>query len=254
MRSILRFLGLILFVGAVVCAEGQGRPQFRPAVLGTSPDSLVNRIDSEALLKKGQKDGAVMFCAIVNKAGEVTAAWTYRAMPGTDALKEELEARLVGVKFTQPIYNHQPVGVFLYGTVIFTAAEKPHIRILLNQVPNEIKELSDFIAPQPVVGGDSKFDGFQAPKTGFPVPLTAVVDLGLKVDQKGKLEEIRLINEEPPLLGFADAATQDLRDAKFIPAFRNGDAIECNIVQPICYKPVEAPLEATPAPGTSLLQ
>src|SRR5947199_3737115 len=41
------------------------RPEFRPAVLPQGPTSLINRIDVNALLQKGQKDGAVQFSAIV---------------------------------------------------------------------------------------------------------------------------------------------------------------------------------------------
>ncbi len=78
-------------------------------------------------------------------------------MPGTEALQQELEKRLVGAKFTPPIYQYQPVSVLLFGTAIFSAISDPHIQIFLNQDPNEIKAASDFIAPQPVIGGDSQF-------------------------------------------------------------------------------------------------
>src|SRR5205809_6423128 len=39
-------------------------PEFRPALIGTGPDSLINRIDTADLIKKGQKDGAVMFSCL----------------------------------------------------------------------------------------------------------------------------------------------------------------------------------------------
>ena len=241
MRSILRLLGLLLLVGLAGPAGAQvKRPQFRPAVLGTGPDSLINRIDAEELLKKGQKDGAVMFCAAVAPNGDAQAAWTYRAMPDTDALEEELTKRLEGVKFTTPIYNYQPVGVLLYGTAVFSATDSPHIQIFLNQDPKELKAASDFVAPQPVIGADSKFDGLTPPENESTVPLTAIVDLGLKVNREGQLQELLVLTEEPPLLGYAAAAVADFREAKFIPAFRTGDPDDCDIVQPICYKPAES--------------
>jgi hypothetical protein len=240
MRRLLRFLAFFSLFGAAFPAGGQvARPQFRPAVLGSGPASLINRIDAKDLLAKGQKDGAVMFCALVSKTGDANAAWTYRPMPGTEALEAEVNKKLAGVKFTPPIYNYQPVNVLLYGTVIFAESGTNHVRILLNQDPKEIKAASDFIAPQPVIGGDSAFDGLTPPTSGTPIKLTAVVDLQLKVNREGQLQDVQVAGEEPPLLGFADAALADFRGAKFIPAFRDGDRADCDIVQPICYKPVD---------------
>jgi len=240
MRRIPSLLALFLLLGAALPIEAQvQRPQFRPAVLGSGPDSLINRIDAKALLEKGQKDGAVMFCAMVDKNGAALQAWTYRPMPGTEALVEEVTKKLEGVKFTAPIYNYQPVPVLLYGTVIFSTTDAAKVRILLNQDPNEIKEAADLIAPQPVFGADSKFDGLTPPPGGAPIPLTAVVDLRMKVSREGHLQDLAVLAEEAPGLGFAEAAVADFRDAKFIPAFRNGDPTDSDIVMPVCYKPSE---------------
>ncbi len=242
MRSVVfpLVVSLLASFGVAASAVAQGaRPQFRPAVLGTGATSLINRIDTDELLKKGQKDGAVMFCAIVSKTGEPMVSWTYRGMPGTAALEEELVKRLQEVKFTPAIYQYQPADVLLYGTAIFSATGKPKLRIFLNQDARELRQTSDFIGPQPVMGGDSKFDGLTPPESGTPVPLTAVVDLGLSVDKVGNLKDLRVLAEEPPMLGFADAATADFREAKFIPAFRDGDVADSETVLPVCYKPVE---------------
>lgn len=237
MRGIIRFVGFVLFVGAALSAQGQLRVQFRPAVLGTGPNTLINRIDAEALLKKGQKDGAVMFCALVDSTGSATSAWTYRAMPGSDALENEVEQRLDGVKFTTPIYNHQPVGVLLYGTVIFSAEKKPHVRIFLNQDPVEIEKESDFVGPQPVIGADSKFKGIRLPDAEMPVSVTGIASLTLEVEADGSLKKIELLGEDPPLLGFGTMALEDFDGAKFIPAFRDGDPVASETALPVCYKP-----------------
>lgn len=220
-------------------AEAQNaRPQFRPAVLGSGPDSLINRIDSEALIKAGQKDGAVMFCSLVNKSGAAVQNRTYRAMPDTAALEAELQKKLADAKFAPAIYNHQPVDVILSGTVVFSASGKPHVRIFLNQDPNELKSAADFIAPQPVFGGDSGFTGLDYPDE-LPVPVSAVVDLGLNVDATGQLRDMRVIAEQPPLLGFAEVARRDFGPARFIPAFRDGDPTESNSVYPVAYQPAD---------------
>ncbi|MBA2242423.1 MAG: hypothetical protein H0W04_05975 [Chthoniobacterales bacterium] len=240
MRATASFLALLVFFGVAIEAQGQAaRPQFRPAVLGFGSNSLVNRIDTQALLQAGQKNGAVMFCALLNTAGEPITSWTYRGMPDTTALEEELTRRLQETKFTPAIYNHQPAGVLLYGTVFFLPDSKPSLRVFLNQDPQELKDASDFVGPQPVIGGDSQFKGLHLPAGELPVRLTGIVDLGLKVDKSGNLQELQVLAEEPPLLGFGAAAGVDFRGAKFIPAFRNGDPTDSNTVLPVCYKPVE---------------
>jgi len=238
MRRTLGFLSLLFVLGGAVPAEAQAqRPQFRPAVLGSSPDSLINRIDVKELLKNGQKDGAVMFCALVDKSGAATRSWTYRGMPGTQGLEQEVMKRLGGVKFTPPIYNYQPVSVLLFGTVVFTASSTTHVRILLNQEAKELVGASDFISPQPVIGQGSKFDGLTPPDQGLAIPVTSVVDLRLKVSREGHLQDMLLVAEDSEGLGFGEAALRDFREAKFIPAFRDGDPTGCEILLPICYKP-----------------
>jgi hypothetical protein len=147
-------------------------------------------------------------------------------------LENEVEQRLVGVKFTPPIYNHQAVSVLLYGTVIFSAENKPHVRIFLNQDPKEIKAETDFVGPQPVIGADSKFKGIRALDPG----ITGIANLSLKVGADGSLQDMQLEGEEPPLLGFGKMALEDFDGAKFIPAFRDGDPTACATVLPVCYK------------------
>lgn len=253
MGRVAYFLGIVALVwSSLGTAEAQGaRPQFRPAVLGTGADSLINRMDGQVLLQEGQKDGAVMFASVVNKTGLAVQSRTYRRTPGAEALERELRKRLEGAKFTPAIYNYQPVDTVLSGTVIFAIVEqKPRVRIFLNQDPNELKQAKDFIAPQPVFGADSKFSGLDYPE-GVSVPVTAVVDLGLNVDASGTLRDLRVIAEEPPLLGFGATAVDDFAGAKFIPAFRDGDPTDSNGVLAVCYQPPDwetAPASPAPAP------
>lgn len=213
------------------------RPQFRPAVLATGPDSAINRIDVKALLQKGQKDGAVQFGVAVGKDGKAGEVWTYHAMPGSEALEKEVSRGLRQARFTPPIYNHQPVIALLSGTVVFDADVPPHLRIFLNQDPKEIQNGADFIAPQPVIGGDSGFKGFNAPET-LPVAVEGIVELEVRVDQKGTLQGMNVTGENPPLLGFRDSALSDFEGAKFIPAFRSGDPVESLCVMNLYYKPM----------------
>jgi TonB-like protein len=212
-------------------------PEFRPALLGTGPDSLVNKIDTADLIKKGQKDAAVMFTCLVAPTGDIMRSGAYRGTKGSELLERELLQRLVNAKFIPAIHNHKPVLAVFYGTVTFAVVNgKPRLRIFANQQLDELKKESDFIDPQPYVGEDSKFTGLHYPDVPTSVVLTGVVDLALDVDVAGNLKKIQVVSEEPPYLGFGDAALSDFNGAKFIPAFRSGKPADSKVKIPVYYK------------------
>jgi TonB family protein len=213
-------------------------PEVRPALIGTAPNSLINTIDSADLLKKGQKEAAVMFSCLVAPTGEIVRSGAYRGTVGSELLEQELLKRLATAKFVPAVHNHQPVIAIFYGTVKFAVVNgKPRLRIFANQQLNEVDKETDYIDPQPYVGQDSKFTGLHYPDTGSTVAVTGVVELALNVDAKGNLKNIEVLSEEPPLLGFGDTARKDFDGAKFIPAFRNGQPVESNVKIPVYYKP-----------------
>ena len=121
-------------------------PEFRPALLGTAPDSLINRIDTADLIKKGQKDAAVMFSCLVAPTGDIVRSGAYRGTRGSELLEQELLKRLANAKFVPAIHNHQPVIAIFYGTVTFAVVNgKPRLRIFSNQQLDELKKENDFI-------------------------------------------------------------------------------------------------------------
>jgi TonB family protein len=213
-------------------------PEVRPALVGTAPNSLINTIDTADLIKKGQKEAAVMFSCLVAPTGQVVRSGAYRGTRGSELVEQELLKRLATAKFIPAIHNHEPVIAIFYGTVKFAVVNgKPRLRIFANQQLQELDKETDYIDPQPYVGKDSKFTGLHYPDTGSAVAVTGVVELTLNVDAKGNLKNIQVLSEEPPLLGFGNAAQTDFDGAKFIPAFRNGQPVESNVKIPIYYKP-----------------
>ncbi|MBX6326202.1 MAG: hypothetical protein IRY93_09230, partial [Chthoniobacterales bacterium] len=48
-------------------------PEFRPALIGSGPHALINTIDTADLIKKGQKDAAVMFTCLVAPTGDIVS-------------------------------------------------------------------------------------------------------------------------------------------------------------------------------------
>jgi TonB family protein len=247
-------LGMFCFVGLLLCADLASAqtpkpglrspspepklPEVRPALIGNAPNSLINTMDSADLMKKGQKEAAVMFSCLVAPSGEVVRSGAYRGTHGSELLEQELLKRLAAARFIPAIHDHKPVIAIFYGTVKFAVVNgKPRLRIFANQQLAELDKETDFIDPQPYVGQDSKFTGLHYPDTGSTVAVTGVVELALNVDAKGNLKNIQILSEEPPLLGFGEAAWSDFNGAKFIPAFRNGQPAESNVKIPLYYKP-----------------
>ena len=216
-------------------------PMYRPALLGTGPEALINRIDTAGLVKQGQKDAAVMFSCSVKKDGTVLSVSTYRGTPDSKLLEQEILKKLAAAanpKFVPAIYNHIPVDAIYYGTVTFAIMnDKPRLRIFSNQERAELRKESDFIGPQPFWGADSKFNGFHYPTNETaPVQVDGSAELALQVDATGNLQDLRLLSEQPPFLGFGDAAFEDMLKAKFIPAFRGGKPVACSVNIPVYYK------------------
>jgi TonB family protein len=217
-------------------------PMYRPILLGTGPEALINRIDTADLVRKGQKDGAIMFSCSVKKDGSVISVSTYRGTTDSKPLEQEILKKLSAAanpKFIPAIYNHIPVDAIYYGTVTFAIVNgNPRLRIFSNQERGELAKESDFIGPQPFWGGDSKFSGFHYPSgDSAPVPVDGSAELELKVDAAGNLQDLKLLSEQPPFLGFGETAFDDLSKAKFIPAFRNGKPVACNVKLPVYFNP-----------------
>jgi TonB family protein len=153
-------------------------------------------------------------------------------------LEQEVQKALTNAKMIPAIRHGERVAVFYYATVVFQVVnQKPRLRIFANQEPNELKTENDFIGPQPCLGGDSEFGGLHYPRQTAPVPVTGSVELKLKIDAAGNVQEKEVVKESPPLLGFGDAALSDFANAKFIPAFRDGKPVACEVTLPVSYAP-----------------
>jgi Gram-negative bacterial TonB protein C-terminal len=213
-------------------------PQYRPALLGIGSTSVINRMDTAALIRDGQKDGSLYFCCAVNKFGEALDTWTYKQSPDSKLLERELVRCLDQARFVPAVYDHEPVFVLFYGAVTFKVVDgKPRLRIFANQEPEELKKEADFVGPQPFYGRGSKFEGLHYPGTAVTSTLSGLVELAMKVDADGKMKELQVVSEYPPLAGFRRAAAEDFRVASFIPAFRDGKPVECSITLSVYYEP-----------------
>ena len=211
---------------------------YRPALIGKSPDAIINRIDENVLIKAGQKSALIMFFALVDKDGVVKWSSTYRGTPESKLLEQEVQRALTNAKMIPAIRNREPIAVLYYGTVIFQIVDdKPRLRLFANQEAKELSTENDFVGPQPCLGGDSKFDGLHYPTATTPVRVNGLVELSLKIDAAGNVQEEKMLKEDPPLLGFGEAAMADFAHAKFVPAFRDGQPVACEVMLPVFYVP-----------------
>jgi hypothetical protein len=211
---------------------------YRPALLPLGPNSVINRMDTAALIRDGQKDGSLYFRCAVGKGGEIIDSWTYKQAPDSTLLERELVRCLDQAVFIPAVYEHEAVYAYFFGTVTFKVIDgKPRLRIFANQEAEELKKESDFVGPQPFYGKGSKFEGLHYPNDAVTAELTGLVELGMKIDANGKLQDLKIVSEYPPLVGFRRAAAEDFRVATFIPAFRDGKPVECNVTLPIYYEP-----------------
>lgn len=229
-------LRVLALLAPLPLAAAQDLPEFRPALIGTSPEAMINRIDENFLVKAQQKDATLLFYALVDKTGEIKWSAT---QGGADSmlLEKEVQRVLVDGKMIPAIAHHQLVGVFYYGTVIFrTINGKPRLRIFANQEKSELAKESDFVGPQLYIGPGSSFSGLHYPADQAPVPVSGAVELALKIDDSGNVLDVKVVEEHPPLLGFGQAALDDLSGAKCIPAFRNGQPVACEITLPLYYQ------------------
>lgn len=212
-------------------------PIYRPALVGSGPTAIINTVDAKALAQQGQKSAAVLFSCSVGKNGDVGWSGTYRGTPGSELLEKEVLKRLDGAKFIPAVYNHQPVEALFYGAVFFAIVDgKPRLRIYSNQEAEDLKNETDFVAPQPFMGSDSGFTGFHYPDD-IAVQVKGVVELKMKVSATGVLEAMEVATEDPPLVGFGDAAMMDFAKARFIPGFRGGKAVESTVTIPVFFHP-----------------
>src|SRR6266513_1732651 len=69
-------------------------PMYRPILLSKGSNSLIDRIDTQDLIRKGQKDAQITFICSVKKTGEVEWSGVYTGTPDSDLLRQELQKRL----------------------------------------------------------------------------------------------------------------------------------------------------------------
>jgi hypothetical protein len=168
-----------------------------------------------------------MFGCAVSELGSAYWSRTYRCSPHTELLQKEVLGRIDQAMFEPAVYKGSHVEVYLMGSVVFAVRDgKPHLRIFLHQEEDDLKKGNDFVAPQfAFAPGNTKFKGIyyppQAPGS------SGLASLRLSVNETGQVQAASVTYEHPPGMGFGAQAVGPIRDAAFIPGFRNGKPAAC---------------------------
>ncbi|MBA2242277.1 MAG: hypothetical protein H0W04_05235 [Chthoniobacterales bacterium] len=159
----------------------------------------------------------------------------YRCSPNSELLQKEVLGRINQIQFEPAVYHHNRINVWLEGTVsFFIAAGKPHLRIFLNQEEQDLKGGSDFIAPQfAFVTGNPNFKGIYWPP-GAPGH-EGVAAVTMDINETGQVLGAKVAYEHPPGMNFGPAVAGPIRDALFIPGFRNGKIVPCRFIWSLIF-------------------
>src|SRR6476661_8121475 len=129
--------------------RAENLPEMRPALIGNDKSALINMIDPEHVIKRGETHGALYFGCIIAPNGVPERGNIWGNTEETKALRDELRIKLSQSRFVPAVYNHRNVYCWFQGTLAFsTTGGKPHVRIFANQQLPELQKESDFISPQ----------------------------------------------------------------------------------------------------------
>ncbi len=234
MRAFWLSLALLSTLALAQSHATGAEPEFRPALIGNGPKALVNMIDTQKLMARGQNDALIMFDGLVSRGNPLryarSAKWhVYRGTPGSELLQQELLNKLGAAEFVPAIANHKPVDVVFHGTALFMVKDlKPHLRIYANQNHEDIKEGNDFIAPQLIIEtADWQVSAFDLVlEKARAYGQNGAIQLLISVDAAGNQRDLKVMLEDPPGFGFGDAIRKTYAKAKYIPGFRNGRPVD----------------------------
>ncbi|MBA2271028.1 MAG: hypothetical protein H0W20_10595 [Chthoniobacterales bacterium] len=206
--------------------------QTRPALLGQHRSSLVNVIDQELLLKRGQGDAILMFTCAIDPVGQGYGLQTYRESPGSGELKKHLLDRYQRALFVPALLHGRPQMVDVrHGDLLGDGRETATGDFPQPGRGRDKASARLYCAASDVHGGFAFSRNLLSAGSESSGAVAAAVD----VDASGRVRGSSLISEHPPGLGFGAQVVGGIRDAVFIPGFRNGKPAACRFTMPVVF-------------------
>lgn len=222
-RSLFHLSCLLLAFDSIAAAQSA---DIRPAMLGTGPKSLINQLDAQRLMQRGQKDAVVSFSLGISVWG-YGAGLTYQGSPDSKLLSQHLLDEIDRCKFIPARYQGHPAGAIVNGTVVFAITNgSPHLRIFLNQDAEHLKRGDDFVAPQWIfpLNTDTKWfdqDRYYREEGGM-------VAVRIDLDSSGKLQGSKVVRVHPQGAPFGMEVSKHIGATIFTPAYLNGRPTACS--------------------------
>jgi hypothetical protein len=211
---------LLLSLSGTAAAQSS---DLRPALLGTARTSLINQMDAQGLMKRGQKDGVVSFTLGVNVWG-YGSGLTYQGSPDTNKLSQELLDAIDRSKFIPASYQGHPAGAIINGTCVFAVTNgSPHVRIFLNQDADHLKRGDDFVAPQWIFPLNKTTKWFDQDR--YYRDEAGMVAVRIAVDNTGKLQSSKVLRVHPERAPFGMEVQKHIDESIFTPAYLNGKPV-----------------------------
>ncbi len=228
-------LSLLALAASSAPSAAESLREYRPALPIRGPHSLVNLIDVQSLVKRGQGSATIFFNCVVDAIGEARGIVFYRGTPNSDMLGREVVRRCDQAQFSPAIYRHNPVAVLIQGTASLILQDgKPHLRIFLNQEDDDLTKGRDFIAPQFVLtSGLSKFRYFYPPPNSSG--RSGIGAARLQMDATGRIAGSRVAYEYPAGAGFGAEVAGRITEAAFVPGFRDGKVTPCQFTWTLIF-------------------
>lgn len=227
----------VLFVCVLLAVRSfaEDLPEYRPALPIRGQQSLINLINVDSLVKRGQGSATVMFSCGVSTLGYAGNGQCFRGTPNSEMLSKEIVRRIDRSQWVPAVFHHNKVGVWISGTATLVVKDgKPHLRIFLNQEEKDLLAGHDFVAPQFIfTAGISKLRYFEWPQnSSFHY---GVASTNLDVDGTGQVTHSTVAYEYPEGMGFGAEVAGRVHEARFIPGFRDGKLQPCHFTWSLVF-------------------
>lgn len=199
------------------------------------PHALINLIDGQALMKRGQGDAIVRFDCGVTRSGNSPWVDTYLRSNNSDAFAKEVIDKCERSKWIPARLNGEIVASIVSATAIFAVIDgKPRVRVFLNQEEDHLKRADDFISPQPAFYYKDTFQGFYDPDEGR---YSGLVSVNVDVEGNGKLLSAKASATKGMAgRGYLKSIEERIHQLNFIPAFSHGQPVACSATWHIAYR------------------
>ncbi len=245
---------LALPVG-VACAQRVA--PFTPATLGEGEQSLTAQLRTPFERPSGNYDVALR-CQVIVEPDGTTRLPRCLVIDRYAVFRQEAERALARAIMTPARIDGEPVRVLMNLIVGYRCAGTCPAFLFANHGRNVAEYGFSYSAPQPVLGDDTWYEGFEE-KLEWAASELSLAEVGgvrflisARINDSGRTSQQRVDGEYPgstdrDYTAFAEDAADSLRDARYIPGFSRGEPVDMWLYE-YWLDPVGAPLELLTLP------